>query len=446
MKLATFFKRLYINDRFYWLISLLAAGFLGSFWMPLLFNLVFYATILLGFIFVMDAILMFRFRNPIKANRNLSKKLSNSDNNLISIDLSNYYPFDVFMEVIDELPAQFQKRDFYLRCKLQSKSDTKLNYTVLPLERGEYIFGNLNVYVHSKLGLVKRHFVFNADERIPVYPSFIQMRQYEFLAFNNKIAQFGLKKNRAIGHSLEFEQIKNYVAGDDYRTINWKATAKHAQLMANQFQDEKSQPIYALIDTGRTMKMPFEGLKLLDYAINSALAFANITLLKKDKAGLICFSKKVEISLKASHKKIQLQLINESLYKLTTQYKEADYGFLYAFAKRQITQRSLLILYTNFEHITALKRQLPFLQALSKQHLLVVVFFENTELDNLLQQHAEDLESIYHQTIAQKFALEKRHMQLELKRSGIYSILSKPKNLTVNVINKYLEFKSRGLI
>ncbi len=446
MKRLYFFKKLYINDRFYGVLSLLAIMFLSSFWAPFLFNVAFYATLLLLIIFVLDSILMFRFSNPINANRNLNNKLSNSDNNTVGIILENYYPFEVSLEVIDELPSQFQKRDFYLHRKLLPNSKVLLDYVVKPLERGEYIFGNLNVYAHSKFGLIKRHFVFNADAMVPVYPSFLQMRQYEFMAFDNKIAQFGLKKNRRIGHSLEFEQIKNYVNGDDFRTINWKATAKKCQLMANQYQDEKSQSIYALIDTSRNMKMPFEGLKLLDYAINSALAFANIALIKKDKAGLICFSKKIEISLKASYKKTQLQLINESLYALNTQHKDADYGYLYAFVKRQITQRSLLILYTNFEHIAALKRQLPFLQALSKQHLLLVVFFENTELDSLLQQQAEDLKSIYLQTIAQKFSLEKKQMQIELKLRGIYSVLTKPKSLTVSVVNKYLEFKSRGLI
>ena len=105
-----------------------------------------------------------------------------------------------------------------------------------------------------------------------------------------------------------------------------------------------------------------------------------------------------------------------------------------------------MILYTNFEHISALKRQLPFLQAISKFHLLVVVFFENTELDNLINEDAEDLQTIYHKTIAEKFAYEKRLIVKELESKGIYGILTKPQHLTVNVINKYLEFKAKGFI
>jgi len=446
MKAVQYIKNLYLHQRFYKLLALITIGFLVSYWLPFLYTIFLYLLVLFVIVFIFDFLLLFRYDKPFTAIRKLPKKLSNSDENIIEINLTNNYPFEVFVEVIDELPAQFQKRDFYLSQTLTAGETAYLDYSVRPVERGNYIFGSLNCYINSKLKLVKRRMTFNSQAVVPVYPSFIQMRNYEFLAFNKHLSQYGLKKIRRIGHSLEFEQIKNYITGDDFRTINWKATAKRAQLMVNQYQDEKSQPIYALIDTGRAMKMPFEGLKLLDYAINSALAFSNIALLKKDKAGLVTFSKKVEKSLKANHKKSQLQLINESLYAIETEYLDADYGYLYSFLKRHITQRSLLILYTNFEHISALKRQMSYLQAIAKQHLLVVVFFENTELDTLLKSHAEDLQSIYHQTIAQKFSLEKQQMLKELKLRGIFGILTKPKNLTVSVINKYLEFKAKGLI
>ena len=245
---------------------------------------------------------------------------------------------------------------------------------------------------------------------------------------------------------MEFEQIKNYIPGDDVRTINWKATAKKASLMVNQYQDEKSQPIYSLIDLGRVMKMPFEGLKLLDYAINSTLAFSNIALLKNDKAGLLTFSKKVVQIIPASSKRTHINILNESLYNIDTQFTDSNFSYLYTAVKRKITHRSLLFLYTNFEHISSLKRQLPFLKAISKHHLLVTIFFENTELDELITKNAEDLQSIYHKTIAEKFAYEKRLIVKELEKRGIHAILTKPQELSVNVINKYLEFKAKGLI
>lgn len=439
-------RNIYIHQRFFVYISIISALFLVSYWMPLLYSVAWVLVTIILVLFLSDFYILFTLKNGINARRILTEKFSNSDENPVSITVKNNYKFNIEAKIIDELPNQFQKRDFEHIVNLKPIENYNFEYEVTPVERGEYHFGNLNIYVSSPLKIIARRFQFQENEMVAVYPSYIQMKKYEFLAMSNRLTEFGLKKIRRIGHTLEFEQIKNYIAGDDVRTINWKATAKRSQLMVNQYQDEKSQPIYSIIDLGRVMKMPFEELKLLDYAINSALAFSNIALRKNDKAGLITFAKKVDTIVAASNKKTHLNTINEALYNITTQYTDADFGYLYAVIKRKITQRSLLILYTNFEHISSLKRQLPFLKAISKHHLLVVVFFENTELDTLIKENAEDLQTIYHKTIAEKFAYEKRLIVKELERNGIYGILTKPKNLTVNVINKYLEFKAKGFI
>ena len=439
-------RNIYIHQRFFVYLSIISGLFLVSYWVPLLYSVTWiFVTIILVFFFS-DIYMLFSAKKGINARRILTEKFSNSDENPVSITVKNNYKFNIEAKIIDELPNQFQKRDFEHIVNLKAIENYNFEYEVTPVERGEYHFGNLNIYVSSPLKIVARRFQFQENEMVAVYPSYIQMKKYEFLAMSNRLTEFGLKKIRRIGHTLEFEQIKNYIAGDDVRTINWKATAKRSQLMVNQYQDEKSQPIYSIIDLGRVMKMPFEELKLLDYAINSALAFSNIALRKNDKAGLITFAKKVDTIVAASNKKTHLNIINEALYNVTTKFTDADFGYLYAVIKRKITQRSLLILYTNFEHISSLKRQLPFLKAISKHHLLVVVFFENTELDTLIQENAEDIQTIYHKTIAEKFAYEKRLIVKELERNGIYGILTKPKNLTVNVINKYLEFKAKGFI
>ena len=442
----TIIKNLYIHERFFIYISSIAAIFLISFWITILYTVAWLLVLILVVLFLFDLVLLFRFKNGIKARRLLPEKFSNSDENPVPITLNNDYPFKTYLKAVDELPEQFQKRDFDYETSIEQSGIHNFEYQVKPVERGEYHFGTLNVYVSSGLQIVAKRYRFDTSQMVAVYPSYIQMRKYEFLAMSNRLTEFGLKKIRRIGHTMEFEQIKNYVPGDDVRTINWKATAKRAQLMVNQYQDEKSQPIYSIIDLGRVMKMPFEELKLLDYAINSTLAFSNIALLKNDKAGILAFSKKVDAIIPASNKRTHINVINEALYNIDTQFTDSDYGYLYATIKRKITHRSLLILYTNFEHISALKRQLPFLKAIAKQHLLVTVFFENTELDELITENAEDLQSIYHKTIAEKFAYEKRLIVKELENRGVHAILTKPQHLTVNVINKYLEFKAKGFI
>lgn len=441
-----FFKSLYINSRLYYYLSCISILFLISNWFDSIYMLAILGCLILAAALIFDAIILFRFKKPMNAIRILPEKLSNSDDNSIVVVLENLYPFDVILNVIDEIPEQFQKRDFYKVLSLISGEKKTFEYDLKPMERGEYHFGSLNVYTSSRLQILKRRHQFAQNAMVPVYPSYIQMKKYEFLAMSNRLTEFGMKKIRRIGHTMEFEQIKEYVIGDDVRTINWKATAKRGDLMVNQYQDEKSQPIYSIIDIGRVMKMPFEELKLIDYAINSTLAFSNIALLKNDKAGMMTFSKNVENIVPASNKKTNLSTINEVLYNIDTNFSDSDFSLLYGMINRKINHRSLLILYTNFEHISVLQRQLPYLKSLAKKHLLLVVFFENTELNELIESNAEDLQSVYEKTIAQKFSYEKRMMVKELESYGVNAILTKPKSLSVNVINKYLEFKSRGMI
>ncbi len=440
-----FLRSFYIHNTFFRYIAILAACFILSYWIPWLYPISWILTLILAGLFLFDIYLLYTSKG-IEATRTLPQKLSNSDFNSVFVEFTSNYPFRSFISLIDELPVQFQKRDFEHKTSLIKGEKRSFEYTVRPVDRGEYVFGNMNVYVSSPLKIVKRRYVFQKDQMVPVYPSIIQMQQYDFLAISNKLTLFGLKKIRRIGHTQEFEQIKEYVSGDDIRTINWKATAKRNQLMVNQFQDEKSQPIYSIIDTGRVMKMPFNELKLLDYAINSTLAFSNVALKRNDKTGMVAFSKNIETHLPAVQKLTHLNAILEKLYNINTEFTDSDFGLLYAHIKRKINHRSLLLLYTNFEHISSLKRQLPFLLAIAKKHVLVVIFFENTELEELITRDAEDLQSMYHKTVAEKFSLDKRLMQKELQQYGIQTILTKPENLTINTINKYLEIKARGLL
>lgn len=395
---------------------------------------------------MLDVALLFRYRDPIKAHRILPKKFSNADINKVSISIENSYPFRVEVTTIDELPIQFQKRDFYQVQHIEKYSSSTFDYELTPKERGQYLFGSLQVYASTALTFFSRRFSFETNTMVPAYPSYVQMKKYDFLAITNKLNSNGLKKIRRIGHTSEFEQIKNYVVGDDVRHLNWNATAKKGALMLNQFQDEKSQPIYSIIDTGRVMKMPFNELKLLDYAINATLAFSNVALRKNDKVGMFSFSKSVDNMVLASAKKTQLSVINEALYAINTEFTDADFGLLYATVKRKINQRSLLILYTNFEHISALKRALPSLIALSKKHLLITVLFENTALDTLLEKQTNEIQEIHHKAIAEKFVYDKKRMVKELEKRGIYAVLTKPQELTIHLINKYLEFKSKGML
>ncbi len=393
-----------------------------------------------------DGLLLFIEKDGIIAQRILPEKLSNGDENPVKIDVKNNYRFKITAKIIDEIPFQFQKRDFMIQKRIEFGKNTFFQYILEPKERGEYQFGSLNIYAESPIGFVSKRFQFLKNADLASYPSFIHLRKYELMAIQSEFMLGGIKKIRKLGHTMEFEQIKEYVPGDDIRTINWKATSKTNRLMVNQFQDEKSQRIFMLIDTGRTMKMPFNGLSLLDYSINATMALSHIILKKSDRAGMMTFSKKTENKIAAENKSGQLKKISEALYNIKTDFFESDFNRLYQDVKYSINQRSLILLFTNFETLDGLNRQMKYLRGIAKNHLLVVVFFKNSELQTLIHKNPEKMQEIYDEIIAEKFEFEKKLIIQELRKYGIYTVYTLPENLNIDVINKYLEIKSRGIL
>ena len=439
-------KNIFLGSRFYWVIGGLSLLYLLSYFLPAFGVIAEFSTAALVLFILLDTFLLFREKDPVFARREVPERLSNGDENVINVWLENRYIFRIRATVIDELPAQLQVRDFSHMLSLENGERKQFSYTIRPVTRGEYQFGKLNIYVASPIQLILRRFQIPEEIAVPVYPSFIQMRKYELLAISNHLSEAGIKKIRRVGHTLEFDQIREYVTGDDYRTINWKATARRRTFMVNHYQDEKSQQIYSVIDKGRVMKMPFDGMSLLDYAINASLVISNIALNKQDKAGIITFANTVDSIVTADRKQGQVSRIMDVLYNQTTRHLESDYARLFALILQKINRRSLILLFTNFETLNALRRQLPFLRKIAKKHLLVVIFFENTELSGLTGQPAQKLETVYLKTIAEQFIFEKKQIVKELQRYGIYAVLTPPENLSVNTINQYLYLKARGFI
>jgi uncharacterized protein (DUF58 family) len=439
-----FYKSLFFSRRFYWTFVGIIFLFVLSFGVPFLFTVAQLFLLFLALVVILDYIVLFTRREPVVVKRRMADRFSNGDPNPVHLSVTNQYPFPVSLRIIDELPEQLQLRDFSLKAQLKGGEQRELNYTLQPKERGEYEFHDINVFIKSPFKMLIRRKTLEEKTTVRVLPSFQALRQFELLAGASNVAEAGNKRMRKLGHSLEFEQIKEYVMGDDIRSINWKATArKGGQLMVNNFTDERSQQIYCLVDKGRVMKMPFDGMSLLDYAINATLVLSRVALIRQDKAGILTFADQIGTFLPAGRKSMQMSHILEILYNQQTRFQETDYEKVYAMVRTRITQRSLIVLFTNFESVTGMQRQMPYIRAIARSHLLLVVFFENTGLAELQQNPAETVEGVYEKTIAEKFAYEKRVIVKELNQHGILTILTAPEHLTVAAVNKYLEIKAR---
>ncbi|MBO0948910.1 DUF58 domain-containing protein [Fibrella forsythiae] len=449
-------RSLFISLRIWFVLAGFVVAFVVAYAVPVLFPVFQIAFGVFVLLLLIELVLLYRDSaaggQPIFfARRDMPDRLSNGDENPITLYLESRYAFNTPVEIVDEIPFQFQRRDVLFTADVRPNETKVIRYELRPTRRGEYSFGSINVFVMTPMKLLKRRFQFEQGRLVPVYPSYLQMRQYELLAASNRLTEVGIKRIRRIGHSMEFEQVRPYTQGDDLRTINWKATARRSDtnqsnLVVNAYTDERSQAVYCLIDKGRVMRSPFEGLTLLDYAINASLVLSNIALLKQDRAGLITFSDRIGQIVVAERRPGHMLKILEVLYRQKTRYLETDFEALYATVRMQVRQRGLLLLFTNFETVSGMRRQLPYLRRLAKNHLLLVIFFDNTELRSLLNAPAHDTEEIYLKTIAEKFSYEKQLIVKELGQYGIQSILTAPRDLTANTVNKYLELKARGMI
>lgn len=422
-------------------MAILATGF----WWSWLFTVGQVLLVLFALAVIAD-IAMLWHRRGITASRQCSDRFSCGDDNEVALHIDSSYPFAIDLNVIDEVPHIFQRRDINFAHRLQPHGTCRIVYHLRPTRRGVYGFGHIRVFVSTVLGLVQRRFTCDRPVDVKVYPSYLMLNRYELLAMSNNLTELGIKRIRRAGNNTEFEQIKEYVQGDEYRSINWMASARRNQLMVNVYQDERSQQIFNLIDKGRVMQQAFKGMTLLDYAINASLVLSYVAVRKEDKAGLMTFNEDLDEFLQAAKSSTQMQNILETLYAQETDFGETDYSALLINVNRLIRKRSLLVLYTNFAGLNSLQRQLPYLRQLNQRHRLLVVFFADEEISEFIDQKPLDSEEYYQQIIAEKISREKQLIVTILQQQGILSLLTTPDRLSINVINRYLEIKSRQMI
>lgn len=396
--------------------------------------------------FIVDATILFGEEKEITCNRIVPQRLSNGDQNIVQLVIQNRYKRGITINIIDEIPVEFQIRDFSIIEKFKPKEQRTIEYTLRPIRRGEYTFQNINIYAFSALHLVERRFVFYSKQQTKVFPSFYFIRNMELLSVDNRTRECGIKLVRRIGNSSEFDQIKKYVVGDDYRTINWKVSARLHKLMCNVYTDEQSQQIFNVIDKGRGMQHTFDGMNLLDYSINAALALSYITIQHNDKAGLITFDQKIDSYVAPRKAANQMEILLENLYRQESTYIQSNYSTLFEFSKKNINKRSLFIIYTTFDTTISLERQLPYIKKIALSHVVLVVFFKDNELTDIVNKPLIKTTDYFDHVIAEKVEFEKLMIVNTLHKFGIHSILTSPQNIRIDVINKYLDMKAKRII
>ncbi len=438
------FRKIHFTALTFYLLALASLLFMFGLLSEVAYRLAFGVLIATIILIIRDFFLLFIVKSPLNFTRNLPPRLSHGDVNSIPVTFHNTGRLSLRVQLIENLPYQLQLYHFQENYLLAPWEELHTAYPITPVLRGEYTWGPAVLLIRPRYGgLLARKEEIASVQTTACYPSFLR---FPTMRLRTAAENRSPGNIRRIGQSLEFEQIKEYAPGDDHRHINWKATARRGQLMLNRYQDERSQDIYCAIDMGRTMKMPFHQRTLLDYAINAALSLSRTVIATHDKAGILAFAHQQSEFLPAAKEWRQFGKINEFLYKLDTGFLESDFEHLYKFIRANIQRRSLIFLFTNFDSENALRRNFRYIKDMARHHLLVVVFFEDSQARELLETEARDLPAIYERAVNADKLYKGRLLARELEKAGIRAVVTPPEKLGMHIAREYIDIKKQQIL
>lgn len=381
--------------------------------------------------------------------------------NLVTLIITNRTRHGIRLRLKDDFPDEFLYDQVIYYCRVSPNDHEEVTYRLTPLRRGVYQFGDIHVRCWGVLGFVVRQRRIPAETKIKVYPNLQAVHQYELLVKRGMLHRMGLKNSRQFGEGTEMERLREYLPDDDYRRIDWKATARHRKPIVREFETERSQDVVIMLDTGRLMATPIlldtinkpndesrldRAMQKLDYAINTTLMTAYVSMLKGDKVGLIAFADTIHQYLAPKAGKKQFLTMLETIYSLPVHPVEPDFESAFTYLASKQRRRALIILFTDILDTDSAEGIATYVTQLSKHHLVICVTLTDSGIVELANQKMTDSKSVYQKAISERLLHEKHTTLGILRRQGIVTIDVPAHQLTMAVVNKYLELKAKSKI
>jgi uncharacterized protein (DUF58 family) len=327
-----------------------------------------------------------------------------------------------------------------------ARSRAMIQRPVTPIARGADELGTLYCWLESPLGLVRRRLRVEAPMPIRVYPDLSAVERYGSLHVRNRLIEAGLRKMRLRGQGTEFESLREWSAGDPFRAIDWKATARRGKVMVAQHEVERSQNVMMVIDCGRLMTPRVEDQRKLDFAVTAALSVATIAGLANDKVGVVAFAKRILVASAPRSTRSSLASLSSSMYDLEPRFEESDYARAFMYLREHLHKRSLIVFFTDVIDPIAQSTVLAEIGSLAKRHLVVCVFMNDEAIDKALMDEPSDAPSAYRASVALGLQHERRTAAATLVQRGAIVIDVPARKLTTALIDEYLRVKQRGLL
>ena len=373
--------------------------------------------------------------------------LSIYEREAIGIEVYNKSSYKLYIELVDEVPElHFQVENKLMKGFVEPHEKKKFEYFVTPTKRGAYSFKNVHVRYEGRLKLCMKQFKEILDKEYKVYPNLKNLRKYRMSITNNRQLKQGEKSLRMLGRGTSFESLREYVEGDEYRKINWKATARENKPIVNQYEPEKNQHVHIFIDTGRPMSYTVRGYRKLDLAVNTALILSDIVNQNGDKSALLIFNTEVNNMLPpgkgAGHRNQMLQELYHIDYtNQTSNYDEAFYYF-----KKKERHRSIIFLFTDFETVEEAENMLKVLPVISKNNLVVIILIKNESLEKAASQKIKNQQELFDKGVALELLEERKRIISLLNKRGVFCVECEAEKLEINAINQYIRVKNKTFL
>ena len=373
-------------------------------------------------------------------------RLSLGADNSIELMVDHRSPRNVEFQIRDEPPWQFETGALILSGSISPGGVWRGRYTVRPLKRGNYRFGDINLRWQGPLGFIKRQGRVAAADRVKVYPDLLGVKRYDLLLRRNRLQELGLRNARLTGQGTEFERLREYRPDDEYRRINWKATARRLRPITVAYQTERSQNIVVVLETGRMMQTPVGRMAKLDYAINATLLLAYVAAGIGDKVGLLTFAADVQHFIAPREGRGQFYRMLERLYAVEAQPVEPDYRRGLGYLAHKQRRRALIILFTDITGGESMRIMVQHTRLLARHSLPLVVTISDPELSDMAQRHPQSSAQMYQRAAASQLLQERRLVLEGLRRQGVETLDAPANQLSPDVVSRYLELKRKGRV
>jgi uncharacterized protein (DUF58 family) len=349
------------------------------------------------------------------------------------------------VRVIHDLFDHATAQGLPLEVDVPARGTAHAEYFVEPRRRGAYALGDQIARYPSPLGLWIRQVRIAGASPLRVYPDLKKIRTFDLLARQNREYAF-LRATRFKGGENEFERLRDYAKDDEYRAIDWKATARRQKVTAREYQLESNQNIVFMLDAGRLMTAEVGGLSHFDHALNSTLMLAHLAARGGDRVGLVGFDEVVRAFVAPVGGPSAGRRLIVASYGLHPRIVEPDYDAAFEQVALRVRKRSLVVLFTQIVDEVAAATIVRRTRAIMRRHLPLVVMFRDTDVQRLLEHGAPGDLELYTRGAAAEIVRWRDGVLRDLKRSGALVLDVPATQLTGALINRYLEIKARQLL